>query len=72
MRVICGDYVISIDCAMREGKRLVFKDYQGNYYRTDDYYGDNIALCQLSDLAKNGYIRVNELYIQEDFKRQSV
>lgn len=70
MRVRCidGKYVIAVEYAECDGKALVFRDYNGKYYHTDDYYHENTALCTLSDLAKNGYILVERLHIKEDFK----
>ena len=69
MRVFNRDKncVIAVEYAACNGKQLVFITATGVGYRTDDYYAENIALCTLSDLAKNGYIIVDTLYIKEDF-----
>jgi hypothetical protein len=69
MRVFNRDKncVIAVEYAKCDGKQLVFMTVAGVGYRTDDYYAENIALCTLSDLAKNGYIIVDKLYIKEDF-----
>ena len=67
MRILCRDNVIAINEAMRDGKQLVFKAYDGVLFNTDDYYHENIALSALCDLAVNGYIRVTKLHIKEDF-----
>lgn len=61
------DCVIAVEYARCDGKQLVFMTVTGVGYCTDDYYSENIALCTLSDLAKDGYIIVNRLYIKEDF-----
>lgn len=61
------DCVVSVEYAGRNGKQLIFVTVANVVYRTDDYYSENIALCTLSDLAKNGYIFVNKLYLTKDF-----
>lgn len=63
MRVICGDYAVAIKIAKCVDKRLVFTDFDGVYYHTDDYFAENIAHCALNDLVVNGYLRVKALYI---------
>ena len=63
MRIIYGNFAIAIKFAKCEGKRLVFEDLDGVSYYTDDYFADNIALCQLNDLVINGHIRVKELKV---------
>lgn len=69
MRVFCKDKnsVIVIDFAKCDGKQLIFITATNVCYRTDDYYSENIALCELTDLAANGYIIVDKLYLKEDF-----
>ena len=69
MRVLNRDKncVIAVEYAGLNGKQLVFMTVAGVGYRTDDYYSENIALCTLSDLAQNGYIIVNKLYLKKDF-----
>lgn len=62
VRSIEGKYVIAIEYAECCSKALVFRDYNGNYYHTDDYYHENIALGALCDLTNNGYILVDKLY----------
>lgn len=67
MRIICGDCVVAIQYAKCEGKHLVFIASGGMRFRTDDYFSENIAYCKLNDLAVNGYIRLDEEHIKEDF-----
>ena len=67
MRVLCGNCVIEMNCALCNGKKLILETYDGKHYYTDDYYSENIAMCTLSDLVVNGYVRVNRLHIKEDF-----
>ena len=62
MRVLYKDCAITIDLAMRDGKRLIFRTCDNLYYYTKDYFADNIAYCALNDLIVNGYIRVDELH----------
>ena len=65
MRIIYGDCVIAISRAVRENKKLIFKTYDGKYFYTGDYFHEITALNMLSDLAINGYIKVEELYIKD-------
>lgn len=67
MRVMFGNYVVAINEAICYGKQLVFKTCNGDYYHTDDYYHENIAVAVLNDLLTNGYIRVDILHLKEDF-----
>ena len=69
MRILCRDKncVVAVEYAGLDGKQLVFMTVAGVGYRTDDYYSENIALCTLSDLAHNGYIIVDKLYLKTDF-----
>lgn len=69
MRVFNRDKncVVSIEYAGLDGKQLIFATMANVVYHTDDYYSENIALCTLSDLAQNGYIFVNKLYLKKDF-----
>lgn len=62
MRIIFGDCVTEISDAFRVKKQLIFRDYNDKYYHTDDYRFENHAQCALSDLAVNGYIRVENLH----------
>ena len=68
MRVRYKDCVISIDTAMCDGRRLVFKSSNGKRYYTRKYFHDNVAFGMLCDLTTNGYIVVDELYTDEDFE----
>lgn len=67
MRILCGDNVIAINEAMRDGKQLIFKAYDGVLFYAYDYRHENIALSALCDLAVNGYIRVTKLHVKESF-----
>ena len=64
MRVLCrdGDYAIGIEYAKCNGKQLVLITSTGVCYYTDDYFSENLALCALDDLVKNGHIMVNKLH----------
>jgi hypothetical protein len=68
MRVRCKDYVISIDSAMCDGKRLVFKSSSGKRYCTREYLHENMVFRMLCCLTKDGYIVVDKLYVDEDFE----
>lgn len=59
--------VIEIAYAKCDGKQLVFITSTDVCYRTDDYYHGNIAYSKLCDLARNGYIAVDKLYIKQEF-----
>lgn len=67
MRVRCKDYVISIDTAMCDGKRLVLKSSSGKRYYTKEYFSENVASDVLWNLTVKGYIAVDKLYTDEDF-----
>lgn len=67
MVVKCKDFAIAIKYVKRVGKQLVFKDFDNVCYRTSNYYHENIAQSVLGDLVADGYIRVDELHLKEDF-----
>ena len=68
MRVRYKDCVISIDTAMCDGRRLVFKSSNGKRYYTREYVHENMAFRMLCCLTKDGYIVVDKLYTDEDFE----
>lgn len=68
MRIRCKDFVISIDFATCNGKRLVLKSSSGKRYYTREYFHENTAFGVLCDLTNNGYIVVDELYTYDDFE----
>ena len=64
MRVLCrdGNYATAVEYAKCNGKQLVLITSNGVSCCTDDYFSENLALCALDELVKNGYIMVDRLY----------
>ena len=65
MTIICGERAIAIKRAEREGKRVIFVDFDNSHYYTKEYFGENIAHAVLNDLAIDGFKRVDKLYAYE-------
>lgn len=67
MRVRCkdGNYVIAIKYAKLDGKRLLLKDFDNVWYYTKDFFHENIAYAQLSDLTINGFLVVDVLNVKD-------